>query len=266
MNYAVIISGVVLVILLYYLWFYFSTSVKTLVSSVNLKNNQLVFADDKLKTPSAVHYAYGFWIFINNWTSDGEPVGTLAYRIATSGSTVGANTTPTLPGPYIQSAPIAILQRMDHSQMMIYLDSNQPSLYYAVNDGSTQAGVEQRQLITNNFPIQSWTHLIFSVDNNIVDIYMNGKLVLSNVYGQGLAIPSASAKAGSGQELVLGNARVSFDANISQLQQWSNMAVDPQTAWKTYMQGNGQSMKLSNYNVALELTKDNVVQSQLSVF
>jgi len=34
-------------------------------------------------------------------------------------------------------------------------------------------------LITNNYPIQKWCYIVISVDNNFIDCYLDGKLVLS---------------------------------------------------------------------------------------
>jgi hypothetical protein len=133
-------------------------------------------------------------------------------------------------------------------------------MYYSICDAN---GATQTQMITNNFPIQSWTQIIFSVDNNIVDIYMNGKLILSNVYQQGLSIPNSDATA---YPIVLGDSSLAFDTSIASFQQWANQSVDPQTAWKSYMNGNGLANKLSAYNLQLQLLKDNVTQSTLSAF
>ena len=258
MNYFIIVLGVIIILLLFYLYYYFTSTSTTLTSGISLNKNQVLFGDGQLKNPSATHYGYGIWLFINTWnTAVIEPAGTALTNMTSN--TNGYN------GPGITNG-VVIFKRMDNSKMMLYLDSSKPSLYYAIAD---LQGTIQRQLITDNFPIQSWTQIIFSVDNNIVDIYMNGKLLLSNVYANGLAIPSASAGTpanGSTAALQLGNSSVAFDANASKFQQWSNMAVDPQTAWNSYMSGNGQSSGLSSYNVKLELLKDQITQSTISAF
>jgi hypothetical protein len=256
MNYVIIILSVVIILLLYYLYYYFTTSVNTLTTSVSLKSNQLYFGNGQLKNPSATHYAYGLWLFINTW-SNNNTMSTVLQQNATASVGTG------FAGPNVNSATL-IFCRMDNSQMALYLDSSKPSLYYAIKDA---AGTIQRQLITDNFPIQAWTQIIFSADNNIVDIYINGKLLLSNVY-QGLAIPSADAGStgNASKSVQLGEASVAFDANVTKFQQWSNMAVDPQTAWNSYMSGNGQALNLSSYNVKMQLLKDNVTQSQISAF
>jgi len=228
MNYIIIILGVVVIILLFYLYMYLTSTVNTLAASVSLNKNSAKFDAKKLKNPSSVHYAYGVWIFINTWTSGITP------------------------------APV-VFSRADGSQLKLYFDSTKPTLYYSIN--ATDGG--KTQTITNNFPIQSWTQIIFSVDNNIVDIYMNGKLILSNVYQQGLSIPSSDATA---FPVILGDAGTPFDANVASFQQWANQSVDPQTAWKSYMSGNGLANKLSSYNIQLQLLKDNVTQSTYSAF
>jgi hypothetical protein len=263
MNYLIIVLGVVIVVLLVALYYYFFASVKTLVSSVSLKNNQLTFTNKDLKDPGSVHYAYGIWLFINTWnTGVSEPVGTPAYQIAMAPNGGGFGGTPLPNG----DKPLVIFQRQDSSKMMLYLDSNAPSLYYNLQD---MGGVSQRQLITNNFPIQTWTQIIFSVDNNIVDVYLNGKLILSNVYAQGLKQPSSVADNTTtpSTALQLGNSAVAFDATAASLYNWSSIAVDPQTAWNSYMSGPGKAVSAGNtYHFQMQFLKNSAVQSNYRLY
>jgi hypothetical protein len=270
MNYLIVFLGVVIVLLLAYLYYYATTKVVSLTSSVVLNKQQFAFDNSKLKTPGSVHYAYGVWLFINTWGAAGESASppTTAYNIATTGTTNGTivQNQPLLTNP--TRAPIVIFQRQDSSHLTLYLDSQKPSLYYAIADAR---GNMQIQLITNNFPIQAWTQIIFSGDNNIIDIYLNGKLILSNIYQQGLAIPNSNASivqsnGSSGNALQLGNSSVAFDANVASFQQWANFSMDPQTAWSSYLNGNGVLVNTPSYNVIAQFTKDNVVQSKMSIF
>lgn len=265
MNYLIIVLGVVIVILLVALYYYFFSTSKTLAASASLKSNQLTFTNAQLKDPGSVHYAYGVWLFINTWNNAvSEPSNSASYAIATSPNGLAYGGTPLPNG----DKPLVVFQRQDSSKMVLYLDSNQPSLYYAIADNK---GTVQRQLITNNFPIQTWTQIIFSVDNNIVDIYLNGKLILSNVYAQGLKSPSSNADNTStpSTALQLGNSAVAFDATAASLYNWASVAVDPQTAWNSYMSGPGPAAtgSASNaYHVQMQILKNNAVQSNYKLF
>jgi hypothetical protein len=48
---------------------------------------------------------------------------------------------------------------------------------------------------------------------------------------------------------------------IAYFQRWET-PLDPQSVWNYYMRGNGQSGKLTNYNVNLDFVKNNVLTSQ----
>jgi hypothetical protein len=125
--------------------------------------------------------------------------------------------------------------------------------------GETKA-TKQDIILTNNFPIQKWTYVIISVDNKIVDFYLDGKLVLSK---QLPSLPDSinkDIKLGSGP----GNTSAP-DITITALNCY-NEPIDPTTAWTNYLKGNGISNYGGAYNVNLSILKDSVVQSSYSLY
>ena len=122
--------------------------------------------------------------------------------------------------------------------------------------------------ITDSFPLQKWTQIIISVDNQYLDAYIDGKLVKSaRVYkedenGNDMPkVPTASAA------MSLGGGTV-FDAYVSRFKHWS-MPITPQIAWSSYMEGNGDSSLksyVSSYGVDMSILKDNVEQSKFRLF
>jgi hypothetical protein len=59
-----------------------------------------------------------------------------------------------------------------------------------------------------------------------------------------------------------------YDAYITKFKHWSS-SVNPETAWTTYMEGNGQSTFknwMSSYGLDVLLKKDNVEQTKFSLF
>jgi hypothetical protein len=59
-----------------------------------------------------------------------------------------------------------------------------------------------------------------------------------------------------------------FNAFITYFYRW-NVAMDPGTAWRYYMKGNGQNSLLGNmsaYGAKLQLTQNSVVSSTYSLF
>ena len=50
---------------------------------------------------------------------------------------------------------------------------------YSIYSINPNRHYEQIYDITNNFPLQKWTCILVSVDNKIIDVYLDGKLVKS---------------------------------------------------------------------------------------
>ncbi len=141
------------------------------------------------------------------------------------------------------------------NEMKLYLDSNKSKLLCKVgNDGAIT--------VTNNFPIQKWVCITVSLDERIVDLYLDGKLVKS-VQTSGLG--SSDTYANSNIEFT---GEGSWDGTFSKFERRPDV-TDPHGAWEKYMEGNGGSTlsrALGNYNVNLSILKDNVATSQFTLF
>jgi hypothetical protein len=139
------------------------------------------------------------------------------------------------------------------------------------------SGTDKTITITDNFPIQKWTHVIVSLDNQFMDIYLDGKLVMS----QRLFTPPSVTGAAAAQPktppdnpapIYLGNsgstAFTPFDAYIATFIRWTK-PMDPQLAWNTYMSGNGGNSitnMFSSYNLNLSVLKNNVQTANYSLY
>lgn len=230
MNVTVIILGVVLVILVYVLYKYYMVGSTTLSTNASLKIANPPITS--LTEPKSVRYAYGIWIYVNTWDSTIQKV---------------------------------IFNRANN--ITLYLDKLTPSLKcdVAMNDNT-----KKTILITDNFPLQKWVHIIVSFDNQFADAYLDGKLVKSQrVYDKGSATTSPSMPAippDSTSPVILGGNN--FDATVTKFNRWTK-PMDPQTAWNEYMSGNGQgylSKSPSTLSAKLAFFKDNVEYSKYSVF
>jgi hypothetical protein len=139
------------------------------------------------------------------------------------------------------------------SDFSIKLDQTTPKLY--CNFSSMTGDASSNILITNNFPIQKWTYLIVSVNSQIIDIYLDGKLVISQKLSY---LPKVSTN-----DIALGDSN-SPDIILAKLQRWPK-TMDPQTAWNNYLQGNGIS-STTNYNVKLSVLQDNIEQKKFTLY
>ena len=239
MNPIVIILGIVVVVLVVVLYYFYSGTSTTLVPSGSLKT--VTPAITPLVNPTYTSYSYGIWVNINTWDSN-------------------ANKT--------------IFSRSNN--IILYLDKNTPTLKckLTMSDGTTQ-----ELIITDNFPIQKWTHIIVSMDNQFMDVYLDGKLVKSQRFytpSSGGTIVGLMPKPPPDNPvpLYLGNsdtttvAFTSFDAFVANFTRWPN-AMDPQTAWNTYMSGNGGNSvtsMFSSYNVNLNILKNQVQTASYSLY
>jgi hypothetical protein len=119
------------------------------------------------------------------------------------------------------------------------------------------AGAQKSLVISSNFPIQTWTHVIISVDNNYIDAYINGKLVKS--IQDSIEAPDINSSITYG---VVKAYLAKFNRNI--------YPIDPQAAWNNYMAGNGvsgaSSSVMGNYGASLTFNKDAAEFSKLTLF
>ena len=239
MNMSAIVLGVVLVVVSYVFYLYWKSRNLPLVSSTTLNiANQDITVAASLK-PESARYTYSVWINVNTW--DNTKVKPVFHRMATASPATGA-----IP------------------QVSVYFDRTSPKLYAAISaqDASTIAPM----VITDTFPLQKWTHVLLSVDNNYVDMYIDGKLVKSVKLSYiptspgSTTVPIRVGKNDAGSY-------IASDIFMSKFQLWST-PFSPQEAWNEYMKGNSSSMfgGLLAYGATLSLSKDNTVTNTVTLF
>ena len=249
MSTVAIILGVVIIILIYVLYRYFTSTATTLQSSLTNLTTQVPVIT-KIANPTNTQYAYGVWVYVNSWDQG--------------------------------TAKVFMSQT---NVLNVYLLPNQPSLCVDVtmSDNSTVSTI-----ITQNFPLQKWVYIIVSLDNQFLDVYLDGKLVksvrLSDATGS--LFPSVP---GNTPQVWLGNSNTSnelfngtsgqagtgttissftpFNAYATYFYRWG-VPMDPGTAWRYYMKGNGQNSlmnNLSGYGVSMQILQNNVVASSYTL-
>lgn len=233
MNILILILAVVIILVLaWYIYNRYFSGVNTLTTgqvSLNTGTQITPIQPAQLSYPNSTRYAYGVWIYVNSWNTNATKV---------------------------------IFSR--NSDMIVYLDKVTGTLNCIVSptgnnpDAITNNGTKQNAVIniTNNFPLQKWVFIVVNIDNTIVDVYLDGKMVKS------LQIPQVTPDTTS--PLNIGNG---YDAVITYLQRWS-YPLDPQSVWNSYMNGNGSSLlsSINNYHGNLQLMQNNQVQGNYWVF
>lgn len=242
MDTVVIILGTAVIVLIAFLIYnkYYS-GVSTLAKQTSLQTRPPDVIATSIQKGDSVRFAYGIWVYVNQWTQ--SPVNKLIFA---------------------RDGEIAVYLDKDANLQCII--SPTAGTYGVLTNSmgtiqqDTDDTVNKRQktiTVSNNFPLQKWVYITVSVDNTIVDIYLEGKLVKS------LPIPLVSPD--PAKPIVFGGG---YTAYISQFQRWTT-ELDPQTVWDTYMKssgGNSLTGMVGNYNVNLSLLKDNVVSSNFSLF
>lgn len=220
MDYTTIVLVIIVLILIYVLYVYFIQKSTVIMATASLKSGTNS-PITALNSGQSTRYAYGIWVYVNTWDT-------------TSTKT-------------IFSRP---------NNIALQLDANTPSLFCIINQTPPSG---QKILITDNFPIQKWVYVVVSADGNIIDCYLDGKLVNSTKLTNSPTTPDTPINA----PVTLGSG---WDAYIAGFQNWSG-PIGPQQAWDSYMQGNGNAISnyFSQYSINIAVNKDNVQQSSYTV-
>lgn len=219
MNTVAIVLGIVLLVVLYYLYVYFFKS-NVLASKLDLATQQSAITAGNLSKPDSTRYAYECWIFVYKSTSE------TPYIFSRAGVTASTK------------------------NIGLKLDMANAKLTLEYDKGSWAS-----QEITTNFPFQSWTHIIVSVDNQYIDTYINGKLA-SSIKDKDLKAPSSTSSVEFGK----------LNAYLAGFNRYTD-PIDPQTAWSKYSAGTGSSplsKYLGTYGMDISLKQDAKEFSKLS--
>lgn len=247
MNLTVVALGVLVVVLLYILYRYYTNTGTTLLSQTTLLNVQTPVAITD--HPSSVRYAIGMWVFVQQWD------------FTAGGANKGLFTLGNVSGSGAGSV----------SAFSVYLDPMKPTLYtYVAQNTGTDA--TSTIAITDNFPLQRWTHVLVNVDSKYVDCYLDGKLVKS-VALPNPAMPPVTDGTGmvNGYIGYMNQNPVTSSIMIAKLQRWAT-PQSPQDVWNTYVSGNGQgflaggSTGLNQYGLSLALMTNNKESNSYRLF
>ena len=225
MEWTTIVLGIIIIILIYFLYVLFVSKSSVISKSANLKDG----GNDPITTINSgqsTRYAYGVWVYVNTWDSTREKT---------------------------------IFSRKDN--MRLYLAANEPSLYCSVTcmakDGSSLT--EQDILITDNFSVQKWVYVVISADNTIIDAYLDGKLVNSTKLSTSPSQPQSATVApviyGTGWDCYVAGLQ-NWSAPIGPQEAWDNYMAG---------NSNALSRFFGSYSLNLAVNKDNVQQSSYTI-
>lgn len=247
-NIIIIILGILLILTFYVIYrMTYGTNIGNIVSKqISLKENNSPIMNDKLKNPYSYNFSYGLWIYVNTWSNQNK---TLFYLHSN--------------GNDVKSAINPSSGSTNFPDFSLGLDSLTPKLYCSIGAPNN---TPYQILLTDQFPIQKWTYVVLSLNGNILDSYLDGKLV--NAKAIEFANFNDTVKKIGTDNIYLGdcNSSVKNDIYITYFNRWDR-ALDSQTVYNVYLNGNGQSSLLSNsYNVNIDISKDNNIEKQIRIF
>jgi len=226
MNYTLIILGIILVVILYILYTVISEKGVSVTKKIYLKEPNSSVAMKDLINPESVRYSYNLWVYVNALTPS----------VDSEIFTVQTITTPAI-----------------FFKLFLTTDAK---LKYSITNAAAGGTLVTNEAMTN-FPLQKWVYVSFSVDSNIVDVYIDGKLIRSQKV-DGIKPPTKSCSITYG----------TFDAYITKFER-TDSPSDPETVWNKYMAGNGGSYftsLFSSYGANITLTKDSLDLRKFTMF
>ena len=227
MNYTLIIMGIILVVLIYILYKVIDEKGKVVMKKMDLNVSNPPIGLSTLTNPTSNRYYFSLWIYANSYKS----------------SNVGGGYNSTL------------FRVADNTEYFRLSLTDKAELQYSI--GNAENTFVARTIMPN-FPLQKWVCVMVSVDNDVIDMYIDGKLIRSE-------------KLTTSHNIVSKEAQISFynyDAYIAKFER-EPKPMDPTLAWNKYMEGNGGnyfSKMFSSYGASFTLKKDDLDIRHFNLF
>jgi len=223
MNYTIIALVFIIILMLYAGYMYFTnTNITTGVVSLKDPGDYAQTNWQKLDNPGSTQYHYEGWLFMNKlpattdtWTICGRKLATPATGVVFTGSTLA----------FSKASEINATAGLTGS-------------------------VSPLVTIIKDFPIQKWVYFVVNVNGQLVEAYLNGKLVMTQMIPENSPSLTPLTRA----PLFLGSS--SCDGYITKFKRIASVLTADQ-AWANYLAGNGLATFtnwLAGYNASLSIT------------
>jgi hypothetical protein len=197
------------------------------------------------------------------YLNKGSTTGILDLKTSVSPITSDNISKPTSPNYYYSTWVYVNIWDTNPKTLFTYdnqsltLDSTTQKLSFNYKSSSSSQSV----LITSTFPIQKWVHVAISKSGNVLDFYLDGKLIKSYQ-------PDSIDLPASGSSITFGSSVNKNDIFLAKFQR-SPSPLDPRSAWNMYLLGPGTGVPMGsdyNYNITMSVTKDSIVQKTYKLF
>jgi hypothetical protein len=237
MNYLFIILGIVVVIILYFIYSYLFPSKSKVATKNYLANGVQTVSFEKLENPGSMKYSIEVWIYANSLT------GISSDYTENTGGGMENN----------RDGCIFEIYRKEDSggrnvcHLNLFKDG---TLAFYNNQYTTRPTI-----VSPSFPLQRWVYVVISVDNTLVDLYLDGKLIRSVKLAQGFTPGSPGM-----------DSRIEFgkgDIYIAGMNRTAS-TTDSNTVFKNYMQGNA-GLKVPGYTVSFDFLKNSKIAQNIAI-
>ena len=194
-------------------------------------------SDSPLETGDGSNLAFSIWIYVSEWNTESKNV-----------YTIGDDT--------------------NGHQLVVKLGTNYPELTVSTRtDGDVDGTGPFEDITINNFPLQTWVCVAVSIYNSSMDIYINGKLVKTQVSDGSYLYLEGPDGDDTTVPIVLFEDDAGFIGYINKFKYW-NKALTPQDAWNVYKSGPGGTIfgnLISGRSVNINLMNGNDVTSSFTI-
>lgn len=246
MNVIAVVVLLVLIIaaVLFYRWYI--RDQMELVTSWDASSEPKVLDADKLERMNdSIRFTFSVWMYHTEWKNSGKPKIIFQRR----------NTTTTS----VETRTVDITPPTDtNTYFLMEADSKEPKItvYVQENDGKFAKCQIER------IPIQRWVNIITSVNGNIIDMYLDGKLYKHCEITSGVKKPPKKSK------VYISGGTEPFQGKLSKLE-YIRSDIRPQRAWEIYVDGPRDASIFGNwlnrYMLRIQWMKDGKVDREFKV-
>jgi hypothetical protein len=191
-----------------------------------------------------VNFAYSVWLYINDWNYRYGDCKVVFGRMSTGPDvTPPEGSTRCAPGVGVTGSkpcPLVTLGRTENT-LTVYL----------------QTGETVAECAVPNIPIQRWVNFIMSVYGNVLDIYLDGKLVKTCMLSAPVTV--------TGDAPVKLTPDGGFDGFTAKFQYYPN-PLNPQEAWNIYTSSYSNWFSIFNdYSVQVALLQNGTTKSSVTI-
>jgi len=237
----IVIGIVVFIIIAYFVYTTWFSGVNNLSGgqvNLNVTTPPPPILANTLTNPNSTRYSYGIWVYVTSWDNTTYKTIFSRYNDIVVYLDKTSSVLKCVISPHLASAP-------------------SPDASINLNN-STYTGMDNSSfIITNNFPLQKWVYISIVINNQIIDMYLDGKMVKS--------LNIAQVQPDGTSNIYYGNG---FDAVVSGFQRWS-YPLDPQSVYNYYLSGSsaiGASSMTGGYHASISISKNNAPSSSYKIF